>query len=52
MAWTLHQRDRFLRAVFGMNPKAIWSLVKQAITAWASDFAPSMGAALSYYTLF
>ena len=34
-----------------MNPKAIWSLTKQAMTAWSSDFAPSMGAALSYYTL-
>ena len=35
-----------------MNFKAIWSLTKQAMTAWSNDFAPSMGAALSYYTLF
>jgi membrane protein len=32
--------------------KDIWSLFKQAFKAWSDDFAPSMGAALSYYTLF
>ena len=25
---------------------------KQAVQAWSDDYAPSMGAALSYYTLF
>lgn len=29
-----------------------WSLLKEAIQAWSDDYAPSMGAALSYYTLF
>src|SRR5688500_4011820 len=29
-----------------------WDLVKQAFKAWRDDYAPSMGAALSYYTLF
>ena len=29
-----------------------WVLVKQAATAWVDDYAPSMGAALSYYTVF
>ena len=29
-----------------------WQMVKAAVTAWVDDFAPSMGAALSYYTLF
>src|SRR5688500_11681687 len=30
-----------------------WStLVKQTVEAWIDDFAPSMGAALSYYTVF
>lgn len=29
-----------------------WSLSKNAITAWIDDFAPSMGAALAYYTIF
>ena len=32
--------------------KAIWSLSMQAVEAWIEDYAPSMGAALSYYTLF
>jgi membrane protein len=29
-----------------------WALVKTAISAWLDDYAPSMGAALSYYTVF
>jgi len=29
-----------------------WSLVKKAGSAWLEDYAPSMGAALSYYTVF
>ena len=29
-----------------------WQLVKQALKAWSDDYAPSMGAALSYYTVF
>src|SRR5688572_32829150 len=29
-----------------------WHLAKQAVKAWSDDYAPSMGAALSYYTLF
>jgi len=29
-----------------------WALVKRAISAWSDDYAPSMGAALSYYTVF
>lgn len=35
-----------------MNLKQIWPLIKQSATSWSDDFAPSMGAALSYYTLF
>jgi len=27
-------------------------LVRQAVAAWVDDYAPSMGAALAYYTLF
>jgi membrane protein len=30
----------------------MWRLIKEALSAWRVDFAPSMGAALSYYTLF
>jgi len=32
--------------------KAWWALVKSAGSAWLDDYAPSMGAALSYYTVF
>ena len=35
-----------------MRLKEAWSLFKEAIGSWVEDFAPSMGAALSYYTLF
>jgi membrane protein len=29
-----------------------WTLLKQSVTSWKDDYAPSMGAALSYYTVF
>ena len=29
-----------------------WQMIKAAVSAWVDDYAPSMGAALSYYTLF
>jgi membrane protein len=29
-----------------------WQLVRMAVASWLDDYAPSMGAALSYYTLF
>ncbi len=29
-----------------------WQMIKAAVEAWVDDYAPSMGAALSYYTLF
>ena len=32
--------------------KTWWSLVKSAVSSWIDDYAPSMGAALSYYTVF
>lgn len=35
-----------------MKLKRIWGLVRDAIGSWSDDYAPSMGAALSYYTLF
>ena len=34
------------------QPKALWKLVKDSVSAWIEDFAPSMGAAISYYTVF
>ncbi len=35
-----------------MNVKRIWGLFRDAFSSWSADYAPSMGAALSYYTLF
>ena len=35
-----------------MTLQETWNLVKKAATAWLDDYAPSMGAALAYYTLF
>src|SRR5205085_9041903 len=29
-----------------------WHLIKAAVSSWIDDFAPSMGAAPSYYTVF
>src|SRR3954468_6967134 len=31
---------------------SLWELAKQSASAWVDDYAPSMGAALAYYTLF
>ena len=30
----------------------LWNVFKESITAWMDDYAPSMGAALAYYTIF
>ena len=35
-----------------MNLRSLFKLSKAAIANWQSDFAPSMGAALAYYTVF
>ena len=35
-----------------MRLKQIWGLIKKSVVAWMDDYAPSMGAALAYYTLF
>jgi membrane protein len=35
-----------------MNVGVLGGLVKQAVSAWMDDYAPSMGAALAYYTMF
>ncbi|MDP9043509.1 MAG: YihY/virulence factor BrkB family protein, partial [Pseudomonadota bacterium] len=29
-----------------------WKMIKRALAAWSDDYAPSMGAALSYYSVF
>ena len=35
-----------------MTMQSIWILIKAAATSWRDDYAPSMGAALAYYTMF
>ena len=32
--------------------RQLFDLGRQAVAAWVDDYAPSMGAALAYYTLF
>lgn len=32
--------------------RAVWSLTRDAATAWVDDYAASMGAAIAFYTLF
>jgi membrane protein len=32
--------------------RAAWSLIHDSVAAWSDDYAPSMGAALAYYSLF
>lgn len=34
------------------SAQRVWRLIKQSLAAWAEDSAPSMGAAIAYYTLF
>ena len=33
-------------------PRALFDLCKQSFESWRADYAPSMGAALAYYTVF
>jgi membrane protein len=35
-----------------MTPRQIGELIGKSVNAWLADYAPSMGAALAYYTLF
>lgn len=35
-----------------LQPSVLWSMTKEAVGAWSDDFAPSMGAAIAYYTAF
>lgn len=36
----------------GLSGRSLWSMAKEAVSAWIDDFAPSMGAAIAYYTAF
>ena len=40
------------RFPFLFHWKQIWVLISKSVSAWQSDYAASMGAALAYYTLF
>jgi membrane protein len=35
-----------------MKLKSSWNLLKSVFSSWSDDYAPSMGAALAYYTMF
>jgi membrane protein len=35
-----------------ISPRALWSLTRESVSRFSQDFAPSMGAALAYYTIF
>src|SRR5712671_719402 len=35
-----------------MNMKQAWGVCTRALSSWVDDYAPSMGAALAYYTMF
>jgi membrane protein len=43
--------DRQSRRVI-TSPATLWRLARKSVTAWNDDYAPSMGAAISYYTVF
>jgi membrane protein len=45
-------RDHLLMSRLSVNLKAGYALFKEACAAWAEDNAPSLGAALAFYTIF
>ena len=45
-----HEKNSLFPFLF--HPKQIWDLVTKSAGAWVDDYAPSMGAAIAYYTLF
>ncbi|WP_354683708.1 YihY/virulence factor BrkB family protein [Cupriavidus necator] len=38
--------------VLRSSPRAFYELLRDTVNAWIDDYAPSMGAALAYYTVF
>src|SRR5579864_549320 len=36
----------------GITLTHVWDLIRKSFAAWIDDYAPSMGAALAYYTMF
>ena len=47
-----NQSEKVSRITFLFHPKLIWVLIRKSAGAWIDDYAPSMGAALAFYTLF
>src|SRR6185295_8902990 len=35
-----------------MTLAELWDVVRRSVSAWIDDYAPSMGAAIAYYTMF
>ena len=35
-----------------MKPSTVYEIARKSVSAWVDDYAPSMGAAISYYTAF
>ena len=35
-----------------LSPAHLWSMTRESASAWIDDYAPSMGAAIAYYTMF
>jgi membrane protein len=46
------ESDEVIMNRAALAPASLWALAKQSATAWMDDFAPSMGAAIAYYTAF
>ena len=34
------------------TPRTLWNTIRRTFSAWQDDYAPSMGAAIAYYTVF
>ncbi|MEP6656501.1 MAG: YihY/virulence factor BrkB family protein [Betaproteobacteria bacterium] len=47
---TKHAKEQAQRVI--TSPRKMWQLMRETVSAWVDDFAPSMGAAISYYTVF
>jgi membrane protein len=48
----ISNKNRSLLRSERMQLKETWKLIKTAVSSWIDDYAPSMGAALAYYTMF
>ena len=46
----MHEKSSLSPFLF--HPRQIRGLIRKSVGAWVDDYAPSMGAALAYYTLF